>query len=237
MRIAIIGSLSRDTVEVEGRDPIVRHGGPACFLSNALDRLGVTHDTYTGATPVEVCIAVRGGREVGAVASCPPIIVPNHVVADACIVSTILDDFSVTHIPKLPGYHALDVQGYVRQAGGGRHAWAPPEDVWSALACVKATERELTFLPETFVASQRMRTLIVTRGPDGATIWDHGMAHEISTIPVVVQDALGAGDTFLAAFVVATLRGMAVPDAGRFAARVVHDMLSERAALFHGGNV
>ncbi len=228
MRIAVIASYAWDIFE---RDGIVteRAGGPAHFIAAALDRLGVAYDVYAGAVPAIVRITMRDDREVGVVESCTPIVVSERTEADACIISTILDEFPVERIGGLPGYLALDVQGYVRKPGGGRRRWMPSADVWRLFSCVKVADEELPFLSETFLASQRLRSLIVTHGVSGATVWDRGTAYEIPATPVSVSHALGAGDTLLAAFVVATLRGMDAPSAGRFAVEVVCDVLRERA--------
>jgi len=224
VRIAIIGSYARDLIEADG-EIAERTGGPAYFLTAVLDHLDVAYDVYAGTTPATVRITMRDGREVGTVESCASIVVPERIEADACIVSTILDEFSVERLGGLPGYLALDVQGYVRRPGGGRGPWSPPTDVWESLTCVKTADEELPFLPETLLASQRRRTLIVTRGVSGATVWDHGTAYEIPATPIAAPHALGAGDIFLTAFVVARLRGMDVLSAGRFAARMVYDFL------------
>lgn len=47
------------------------------------------------------------------------------------------------------------------------------------------------------------RLMVVTRGPDGAAVFVAGddELHEMSTLPVVVNDTVGAGDSFMAGFI------------------------------------
>lgn len=230
MRIAVIASYAEDTIEIDGTT-IVRAGGPAYFIAGALRNLGIPFDVYAGAAPARVRIRIRDGEEHGVVDAVPPIAVPAVIVADACIVSTVLNEFPVERTANLPGYVALDVQGYLRRSGGGRRAFAPSAAALARIACFKATDAELDVLnPALVAAQQRDRTLIVTHGAHGATVWHRGVAHVIPGIPVTVRSTLGAGDTFLSAFVVACLRGLQPEVAGRFAVESVVLFLTERNA-------
>lgn len=227
MHVAIFSSYARDAIVV-GSQTTVEDRGPARYLNETLSRLAVPFTVYVGARPADVRIDVVDGVECGRIERVDPISVPTPLTADASIVSTLLDEFPINRLPDLPGLVALDVQGFVRSPGGGRRMWSLDPAAWPLLDVVKAAEYELPFLPDAFIRSQQLRILFITRGARGATLWDHGTPHDIAAKPVDVPHALGAGDALLAAFVVRTLRGMAAPDAGRFAAQVVHDMLVER---------
>lgn len=234
MHVAIFSSYARDTIVVGGQTK-VEDRGPARYLTDTLTRLGVPHRVYAGARPADVRIDVVDGVECGRIERVDPIPVPTPLTADASIVSTLLDEFPIDRLPDLPGLIALDVQGFVRNPGGGRRVWSLDPAAWPSLDIVKAAEYEVPFLADAFIQSQQQRILLITRGARGATLWDHGAPHDIAAEPVDAPHALGAGDAFLAAFVVERLRGMAAPDAGRFAAQVVHDMLMERTVPSQGG--
>ena len=75
MHIAVIASYATDTIIMDGR-VVVRDGGPAFFIANALRKLDVPFDAYTGTTPARVQITVRDGEEHGIVASVSSIDLP-----------------------------------------------------------------------------------------------------------------------------------------------------------------
>lgn len=68
------------------------------------------------------------------------------------------------------------------------------------------------------------RTVIVTAGSAGAIVGDSGGVNHVAAEPVDVVDTLGAGDAYIAAFLVSTLKGnpreAAMRSAGRYAAEV-----------------
>lgn len=225
MRIAIFASYARDTVTIGSR-VTVSDGGPARFLSAACAALGVPYVVYSGAEPADVRVTVMDGVERGSVARVAPILVSEHLVADASVVSTILDEFPFHRLPDLPGIVALDVQGFTRRPNGTRGPCVIPQTFWPHLDIVKATESECAYLDEEFVSAMRERTFVVTRGRNGATIWHRGARRDIPTESLDVPHALGAGDTFLTAFVVTTLRGSTPDTAGAFAVAFVRDWLT-----------
>jgi 2-dehydro-3-deoxygluconokinase len=61
-------------------------------------------------------------------------------------------------------------------------------------------------------------TIILKQGKQGASLWRAGERADIPSFEVAVKDTVGAGDSFDAGFLSATLRGAALRDAGRFAA-------------------
>jgi 2-dehydro-3-deoxygluconokinase len=60
--------------------------------------------------------------------------------------------------------------------------------------------------------------IILKRGKRGASLWRAGERADIPSFEVAVKDTVGAGDSFDAGFLSATLRGASLREAGRFAA-------------------
>lgn len=71
----------------------------------------------------------------------------------------------------------------------------------------------------------------VTRGADGAALWTDGQLTEVDGIPVVVADAVGAGDAFAAGLLHAILDGRTPADALAFANRLGALVASRPGAL------
>ena len=67
--------------------------------------------------------------------------------------------------------------------------------------------------------AQGAQVAVVTRGAEGATVADGSGLWHVPAEPVEPVDTTGAGDSFIAAFLLARLRGAAPPDAARAGAR------------------
>jgi sugar/nucleoside kinase (ribokinase family) len=59
--------------------------------------------------------------------------------------------------------------------------------------------------------------VVLTDGPRGATLWDHGVASHIPAFPVAEVDPTGAGDCFATAFLIELWRTDDAPRAVRYA--------------------
>ncbi len=72
------------------------------------------------------------------------------------------------------------------------------------------------------------REFVVTRGPDGATVYDGHALHTIAPEPTRAIDTVGAGDMFAGAFLFGITQGMDYPRAGALASlaasRIVSNM-------------
>jgi sugar/nucleoside kinase (ribokinase family) len=62
------------------------------------------------------------------------------------------------------------------------------------------------------------REFVVTRGPEGALIFDGSRLHQVAPFPTRAVDTLGAGDMFAGAFLYGVTHGMTYPQAGSLAA-------------------
>jgi sugar/nucleoside kinase (ribokinase family) len=109
----------------------------------------------------------------------------------------------------LRGFRGLDLQGLVRATPRGGVQLAP---FLAHVEVAQASEHELPAVLageplERFVARHALREMIVTRGARGATIIVSGRAHDVAAYPVAGGTAVGAGDVFLAVYLLLRVRG------------------------------
>ena len=124
------------------------------------------------------------------------------------------------------GFRGLDVQGLVRVPGTAmlRAAAVLPEFLPHA-DVVQASEQELAAMLagdtiERFLARYGVGELIVTRGARGATIVTAGRRLDVRAAPATGTARVGAGDAFLATYLLARAQGEPPAAAGGAAARV-----------------
>ncbi len=225
MRIAAIAPLAEDRLhDLRTGERSVRPGGPGLWIARALANLQVECAPVHGQDPAIVEIDVDDSGERGKIVSSPAIVVQAPVVADVAVVSTVSNEFSLGQLSLLPSTVALDVQGYVRAARMvGQHPVTLPNT--PQLAIVKATEEELGYLDPAWVEQQKSRALLVTRGADGCDVYDGGKFFHQPATPVAVPSTVGAGDVFLASFLVEWLRSRSSAAAAAFAARQSSEFL------------
>ena len=70
------------------------------------------------------------------------------------------------------------------------------------------TEAALEQACATFAAATDTSRVCVTRGPNGAALWDRGDLVCVPAPPVAVRDTVGAGDAFMAGLMVGLARGI-----------------------------
>ena len=73
--------------------------------------------------------------------------------------------------------------------------------------------------------------IIVTAAEKGCHLWFDGSLHHIPARKVIVADAVGAGDSFSAAFVTMLLRTGVILEAGKIANQVGGFVASQRGAI------
>jgi sugar/nucleoside kinase (ribokinase family) len=136
--------------------------------------------------------------------------------------------------PELPGLLAT-----ARQAGvvdsvdtndDPAGAWADLDGLLSVADVALPNDRELAawasalgagtsadWLDDARAVGQRVPTVVVKGGPEGGALVTNGIALVQPASPVDVVDTTGAGDSFDAGWIAATLRGADPPDALRWA--------------------
>ncbi len=92
---------------------------------------------------------------------------------------------------------------------------------------------ECTDLLRTCIANGA-RMAVVTRGKDGALALADGRIYEQSIVPTEVTDTLGAGDGFIAAFLIAQLSGRSVAQSLQEAAAYGAEVCTWHGAFGHG---
>ena len=128
----------------------------------------------------------------------------------------------------LRGFKGIDVQGLVRVPGPGGTRLRPFAALGRFLEhvdVVQASERELPALLdgaslERFVARHAVREMIVTRGARGATIVTRDGATDVPAYPTRGRAQVGAGDVFLASYLLLRVRGSEPVAAADGAARI-----------------
>ena len=135
------------------------------------------------------------------------------------------DDVLVETAAVVQGLVGLDVQGLVRARGGGLRPSLLLPDLLAHVHVVQASEHELPAvlggdsLPA-FVARHGVREMLVTRGARGATVVTRAGTTDVQADTVEPRAPVGAGDVFLAAYLLLRVRGRGPLEAARGAARV-----------------
>ena len=123
----------------------------------------------------------------------------------------------------LHGFKGLDVQGLLRGTGREGHRSLP---VFLAhIDVLQVSESDLPTLLEDeslgdFVQRSGVSEMLVTRGARGATLVTSRGPSEIPTRPVEGGYPVGAGDVFLAAYLLSRVRGYEPHGAAQLATRV-----------------
>ena len=205
-------------------------GGPATYLIRALERLGCEHRIITGQQALVDVIPGPEGEQY-LIPLLEPIPLPARLTGDAVILSPIMQEIDPDVLPEVEGLLILDLQGFVREPGKTQSDVARHFDLTALLrraSLVKASENELARLTSESRDALTRTTLLLTRGASGALVRHPEGEHFVAARPVEVSNTIGAGDTFLAAFTNAMVRGAPFEDAGRQAARFTEQVLRER---------
>jgi sugar/nucleoside kinase (ribokinase family) len=136
------------------------------------------------------------------------------------------DDVLPETAALLAGLRGLDVQGLVRKRGTpALRASASLALLLPHVDVVKASEPELLAMldgdsVERFVARHAVRELLVTRGAAGVTVMTAARRVEVPAVPARGTARVGAGDVFLATYLLQRARGDDPVTAARAAAHV-----------------
>jgi sugar/nucleoside kinase (ribokinase family) len=133
--------------------------------------------------------------------------------------------------PVVEGMLAVDVQGFVREPSRLSGSPGPPIDltnlIWRS-SVVKASSAEVERLTPATQEALEQTVVLVTEGERGALVRNRGRETFVEARPVQVRHAIGAGDSYLAAFVYGMLLGASPEEAGERAARFTEAILRER---------
>ncbi len=207
-------------------------GGPARYIGEALTRLRVPYRILTGERAIVEVVRDGDGEEY-IIPALPLIPLPRRLVGDAVILSPIMREIDPCQVPPVDGILIVDVQGFVREPARPTGNAGGSYDLSALLQrsdVVKASTIELERLTRHSLEALEDTILLRTDGRQGAyvTVGRHETfipAHLVET-----ANAIGAGDTFLAAFITELLSGVTPVTAAERAARFTEKILSERTA-------
>jgi sugar/nucleoside kinase (ribokinase family) len=206
-------------------------GGPAHYIGAALDRLKVPYRLITGPVCSVEVLPVPGGEEY-LIQPIPRIPLPDRLTSPATILSPISREIAPESLPEVDGILALDLQGFVRHPGRPTTE-LETVNVHSLLAradVVKGSPVELGHLDPGSLEALQDTILLTTKGEKGVGIAIRGQKHFVPSRPVHTPHTIGAGDTYLGAFVAFLLDGLDPLSAAERAARFTEEVLRERAA-------
>lgn len=230
--ITIIASYAQDHItNTATHRTATRHGGPAYWIEQTIKSLRVPHRVVAG-RPARVRVVVDHHGEHGTMERVDRIDLRRPTKAKAFIISTVHDEFDLNIIPQLCGIVAVDIQGYVRAAHTRGQKLVLPSLVRRKVAIMKGTIHEYRALAPALQYDQKRRILIITKGQRGALVYDHGKRFIVKAHPVHAVNTIGAGDVFLAAFVVKYIRTNNVRQSGRFAADYTAKFLTSKRSHF-----
>jgi sugar/nucleoside kinase (ribokinase family) len=100
----------------------------------------------------------------------------------------------------------LDIQGFVRQKKsnkfGAKRFCDEITGIIDKIDILKCNSKEFKFLPEKVIEKAKEKILIETKGAKGVRLWKEGSRLDFKPKKIIkTENAIGAGDTFMAAFV------------------------------------
>jgi sugar/nucleoside kinase (ribokinase family) len=161
---------------------------------------------------------------------------PQRFEARAVILSPIMREIDPRSLPPCEVLLAADLQGFVREPSQPSRHVSQRFDLRELVErcdVVKASSDEIALLTDETRSALHGTLILETRGVRGVLLHQAGDTQQVAAIPVRVTESIGAGDTYLAAFVVAMMNGASPVDAGERAARFTEDWL--RRTKIHVG--
>ncbi len=207
--VNLYSTLAQDTLLRESGEVISRQvGGPLMFIRNVFDQEGVPYVIHSGVN-MNVEILIKDDGEFGKIN--PPEKVNKATGSkNWIVVSTLLDEWDISHLESTSPNVFLDIQGYVRDgsAFGRKQFWSPSESLQNSILCMKGTEEELEYVPPEIIESQKQRILLSTMGENGLDLfWNYQKIHIPAETVNNLPDTVGAGDTFFSYFISHFIRG------------------------------
>jgi sugar/nucleoside kinase (ribokinase family) len=171
-----------------------------------------------------------------------------HVTASVIHLGPLVShDIPDTLIPALAerGRLSLDLQGYLREVKNRQVLpvqWRQARQYLPYLHYVKVNEYELAVLTGTMnvregarkLAAMGVKEVIVTMGSEGSFILHEGLFTAIPAYPpMVITDATGCGDTYMAGYLYQRVKGAGIEAAGQFGAAMATLKIA-RSGAFEG---
>ncbi|MDP3997781.1 MAG: PfkB family carbohydrate kinase [bacterium] len=231
--IALLATFANDRlVDETGKLLKEQPGGPAFFLSNIFKKENCAFDVMAPPT-AEVEVKITKDGEFGRITYEPPVLSVNFAAIKnrALIISSVLNEISLTGLSEYRGLVFIDIQGYVREGitHGKKHQWNITSDTINAISCLKATAEEIEYLPPEAVDTLKQKMLIVTNGDKGSVLFAKGKKYiSAPDTKIEFNHSIGAGDTFFAYYIINYLRQKPAEECLRFATTKTTEFLDNQ---------
>jgi len=206
-RILVLSLESIDRIfKKNEKTPVKEKGGPAFYIRRTLDDLGAGY-RMAEYEPAEVEIRVTEHGEVGKILKPGKIKVPERINESNVLISTIgPSNLELDFLVSYTGDVFLDVQGFVRSEKseklGAKETWENIRLFIENILVLKGTSEELCFLPKDVLEKTKGKILLETRGKNGVVMYEKGRSVNLLPPKIIkARNTVGAGDTFMAAFV------------------------------------
>lgn len=200
--LTVVSSFARDTlVDPKLKVIKIQRGGPAFFISQALENEKVNYRLVTGEI-IDVEVLVDSANEYGKVFKKYPVQHVPRINSQFTLLSTLLREWPINNASYKNTSLFIDIQGFTRSRGnfGKKRTLAVPHNF--VPFCIKGTSEEISCLPKSFIQRQKQRLVIETRGSRGSIIfWHQRRTVIIPSHRITSPDTIGAGDSFFAYFI------------------------------------
>ena len=221
MTTVLVSSFAKDVlIKEDARE--VKRGGPALFISEVLRKNNIQFKMVTSKEAI-VEIDMKNNAEKGRIKQIYPIKADLNNNARFVLISTLLDEFKLKAFGR---FCCLDIQGYVRDGTNfGKKKFFDSEEI-EKFAIVKATKEEIEYIPKARV--RRINILLLTDGANGFEVIQNGRTNFFAVDKLEVDNTIGAGDTFFAAFCLNFFTTRDIFQSAEYAEKTVSRFLIEK---------
>ncbi|KKR71896.1 MAG: hypothetical protein UU81_C0014G0005 [Microgenomates group bacterium GW2011_GWC1_41_8] len=232
--ISVYSTYATDEIaNSKGKTISEQQGGPLFYIEQALANRNMPFRSFYGAN-AKIKIAVTPQGETGVIVYKPKKnsfinVSQKNKKSRIAIVSTVLNEWNIEEVLKRHDKIIVDVQGYVRDPKnhGKKKIFHEMNNYANNIYCVKGTNEELSYLPKSFLTSQKKRVIIITKGNSGVELFVKGKKYQINVENIILsENTIGAGDYFLGMFAGNISRGNDEIQAAKSAVKATSDFLA-----------
>lgn len=229
-KITLLSSFADDYLyDQNGNRFGTQIGGPAFYITKVLEKEGLDYDLIqSDKFEVEIRLGQSGetGRILNEVKEVK--VAFKDIQNPFILISTIGSEFSLEGIENYQGKVFLDVQGFTRIKGDfTKKSWKPDSLLSEKIFCLKATGKELSFLPADLIEKQKQKMLLITYGAAGSELYCLGEKYFKTPEEVPIKDTVGAGDTFFAYFISQSIKNNSPEDDLHYATEKTNQFLTK----------
>ena len=208
---AIVSTFATDIIYFLDKRIVEKHpGGSGYWIRRVFDKNNINYTIFSGEYEASIEAKITEGQPLpGKIKNLSPIIIREKASFDGTVICTMKDEFNILDVGKISGVIALDVAGFTRKGKWGEKKGKvelPPSRIRKKITILKANHEELPFIPKEWIDEQKQkRILLHTLGGNGVDMWTRGKQYHFKAPDLQPKNVLGAGDTFIASFLVAYL--------------------------------